>query len=301
MAQSLKRLPSPATSKPSPPLLLYRTITVIMITAILVVTFYYSTTAHSLHYPSNPLYPLPHHLRRLLRLYQRQLHLHPLLSRALTAALIFFIADTLAQLLKRPRAPFSLPRLFRYSLYGLIIMGPFLYLWYALMNEYGPDDDLRGSLQKCIFEQVTLEPICISVYIIYDGFLCRRGWLETKRALDRQFFPLFFKNAVFWLPANFANYYIGTPDLRVVFANLCSLFWNIYFSTKVNRMPATTFGLRSSKLAPAFAQEKDTSVVATDAQDVAPSVIRGRSRVATKPPKADPLATARRSSATLIV
>lgn len=102
------------------------------------------------------------------------------------------------------------------------------------MNRFGPEDDFRGSLLKCLFEQLTLEPLCIILYIVYDGFICRRGLAETKRKLSAQFFPLWFKNAFFWLPANFANYYIGTPELRVIFANLCSLFWNIYFSGKIN-------------------------------------------------------------------
>eukprot|EP00177_Eucheuma_denticulatum_P004358 GFKZ01007919.1.p1 GENE.GFKZ01007919.1~~GFKZ01007919.1.p1 ORF type:complete len:305 (-),score=28.30 GFKZ01007919.1:271-1185(-) len=304
MAHSLKRLPSPATSKPSPPVQLYRAITLFLLAITLLFTLYYSTF-HSVYYLSNPLHPFPHHLRRILRLYQRQLHLHPLLSRALTAGLIFFIADTLAQLLKRPRSPFSPPRLFRYSLYGFIVMGPFLYLWYALMNEYGPEDDLRGSLQKCLFEQFTLEPICISLYIIYDGLICRRGWHETRRALDRQFLPLFFKNAVFWLPANFANYYIGTPDLRVVFANLCSLFWNIYFSTKVNRIALPpSLAQRNPKFQPVFAYEKDGTIPdadAQDAQDVGGTVIRAGSRVAPKNPKLDPAAAPRRSSPTVVV
>ncbi|CDF36743.1 unnamed protein product [Chondrus crispus] len=207
----------------------------------------YILSEPSLFIPS--LLHLSQHTRRVakrtLRLYQRQLHLHPLLSRAITAGVIFFIADFLAQVLNRranPKPPaFSFTRLLRYTVYGLIAMGPFLYLWYALMNEYGPEDDISGSLIKCIFEQITLEPICISMYIIYDGFVCRRGWSPVRKALDAQFFPLWFKNAVFWLPANFANYYIGTPDLRVVFANLCSLFWNIYFSSKVNKMSVPSF------------------------------------------------------------
>ncbi|CAN8070173.1 unnamed protein product [Agarophyton chilense] len=186
----------------------------------------------------------PHEFRRIsrrtLRLYQRQLHLHPLSSRAITAGIIFFIADIFAQFLSSSKTTslcyeFQFDRLFRYSLYGLIVMGPFLFVWYEAMHMYGPADDLQGSLVKCVFEQITLEPCCIIMYIVYDAIICRRGFLSARKTLASKFLPLWFKNAVFWLPANFANYYIGTPDLRVVFANLCSLFWNIYFSGNVNR------------------------------------------------------------------
>lgn len=123
-------------------------------------------------------------------------------------------------------------------------MGPFLYVWYTMMNAYGPDDDFSGSLQKCLFEQLTLEPICIAMYIVYDALLRRTGVAGVTSGLATTFLPLWLKNAIFWLPANFANYYIGTPDLRVAFANLCSLFWNIYFSGKVNSVKAP-FGSRA--------------------------------------------------------
>ena len=53
-----------------------------------------------------------------------------------------------------------------------------------------------------------------------------------------EFGGLLIKNAMFWIPANFCNYYLATQELRVVFSNLCSFFWNVYFSSRVN----TSFG-----------------------------------------------------------
>jgi hypothetical protein len=149
-------------------------------------------------------------------------------------------------------------------------MGPFLYLWYSVMNEYGPEDDLRGSLLKCLFEQFTLEPFCIAMYIVYDGVVCRRGFRPTVRKLATDVWPLWIKNAIFWLPANFANYYIGTPDMRVLFANLCSLFWNIYFSIKINALRiaaanAATAGHTASTL-PLFSKASPNQTTASSPQ-----------------------------------
>lgn len=175
-------------------------------------------------------------VRRALHWYLRELHTRPFSARALSAGVIFFVADVAAQRLGGAGDPFSGARLARYSAYGALVMGPFLHAWYGLMNAYGPGDDLAGSLQKCVFEQLTLEPLCIVLYIVYDGVVCARGWRPTVRKIETMFLPLWFKNAIFWVPANFFNYYIGTPDLRVVFANLCSLFWNAYFSTKINKI-----------------------------------------------------------------
>lgn len=173
-------------------------------------------------------------------------------------------------------------------------MGPFLYLWYALMNEYGPEDDLRGSLLKCLFEQLTLEPICISMYIIYDGIVCRRGWHAVRQKLDTQFFPLLFKNAIFWLPANFSNYYIGTPDLRVVFANLCSLFWNIYFSAKVNKFSVSSFTVdKAPKYTPLSNHDRDATSISTSTSYQDPENKPRRS--------GDGIGSARTSAKTLIV
>lgn len=176
--------------------------------------------------------------RRALHWYLRMLHVRPLLARALSAALIFLVADLTAQ--KCTSHPLCLHRLLRYSSYGGLIVGPFLYGWYSAMNAYAPRDDAPAALAKCLFEQITLEPFCIVLYIVYDGLLCRRGWRGIVRRTRIAFFPLWFKNAVFWMPANFFNYYIATPDLRVIFSNLCSLFWNAYFSSKINQASTTT-------------------------------------------------------------
>jgi hypothetical protein len=186
-----------------------------------------------------------------LRWYLRQLHYYPFGVRALSAAAIFFAADLIAQLLTlysppqkspsdvaiaplQPLPQISGARLLRYTTYGLTVMGPFLYLWYSMMEAFGPEDDLRGALAKSLFEQITLEPMCIAMYIVYDGVVCRRGYGATARKLRNEFFKLWLKNALFWVPANFSNYYVGTPDMRVLFANLCSLFWNCYFSMKMS-------------------------------------------------------------------
>lgn len=184
-----------------------------------------------------------HLARRALRWYLRVLHYYPLASRAASAGAIFFCADASGQVLSavvrgagvaQVVAVFDWARLVRYSFYGLSVMGPFLYAWYAVMNEMAPENGLRGALLKALFEQVTLEPACIAMYLVYEGAVCRSGVGPTLAKIRAKFGPLWVKNAIFWVPANFSNYYIGTPDLRVLFANLCSIFWNIYFSIKVN-------------------------------------------------------------------
>lgn len=79
--------------------------------------------------------------------------------RAVTAGVIFFLADFSAQKLKGEA--FSSDRLLRYSSFGFFFIGPFLYLWYSLTLRYGPPDTLIGSIEKALFEQVTMEPVCI--------------------------------------------------------------------------------------------------------------------------------------------
>lgn len=180
--------------------------------------------------------------RRLLLIYIHILHVRPLVSRAISAGFIFLSADFIAQRLSSSTAPFDYVRLIRYSSYGLVVMGPFLYLWYSAMHLYGPDDTLVGAAQKALFEQITLEPLCISGYMVWDGAARRRPMAEVCGRLRTQFWGLLLKNAVFWMPANFSNYAAGTPDLRVLYANLCSLFWNVYFSAFVNSLPNPTSG-----------------------------------------------------------
>jgi len=99
-----------------------------------------------------------------------------------------------------------------------------------MMHRFAPGDSFQGACVKAIFEQCTLEPICIFVYMIYDGIMQRKSVSEIRYNIKTQFFGLWMKNAMFWVPGNFSNYYWGTPELRVVFANMCSFWWNTYFS-----------------------------------------------------------------------
>mmetsp|Transcript_8810 Transcript_8810/g.23111 ORF Transcript_8810/g.23111 Transcript_8810/m.23111 type:complete len:326 (+) Transcript_8810:42-1019(+) len=182
---------------------------------------------------------LRRYTRRGLKWYIEVLHRHPLSGRALTAGLIFTLADVCAQKLAGTEK-FSYKRVVKYSLYGFGFMGPFLYGWYSLMHKYAPGDSFLGSVSKALFEQVTLEPTCIFCYIIYDGIYTRKTRREIEHKIRTQFFGLWCKNAMFWVPGNWANYYLGTPDLRVVFANMCSFWWNTYFSVAMAQIAATS-------------------------------------------------------------
>lgn len=180
------------------------------------------------------------HARRLLHDYQRLLHIYPLASRAISAGIIFFFADLIAQFLNRTKqrpfsSTYSFGRNMRYSFYGLLLMGPLLYVWYGLMHCYGPPDTIRGSIQKALIENFTLEPGCIIIYVVYDAIVYQRPFSYVKRTIRTRLFPVWVNQCMFWFPANFSNYYIGTPDMRVIFSNLCSLLWNIYFSAKASR------------------------------------------------------------------
>lgn len=192
--------------------------------------------------------------RRALHAYQRLLHIYPLMSRSISAGFIFLTADSIAQILSRPRhkhllSSFSLKRALRYSLYGLIIMGPLLYVWYNMMHKFGPPDDMQGAMLKSIFEEITLEPLCIFLYMVYDAVINKRTYRQFKHTFQTRFHTLWFINSLYWLPANFANYYVGTPDMRVLFANTCSLFWNVYFADKASKWSSSHRSLNNPSTA----------------------------------------------------
>lgn len=201
-----------------------------------------------------------HALRHAFRVYSRLLHYYPLLTRAVTTAGIMLLADLLGQLLSHTKRGIDAYRLLRYSSYGLLILGPFLHLWYVVMAAFGPDDDLGGSVRKALFEQFTMEPAIIFFYIAYDGLLQRRGVRATLARTRAELPSLWVKNCIFWLPANFSNYYIGTPELRVLFSNLCSLFWNTYFTLKVNAVASAIPAISSPNSPPSPLMHSGNSV-----------------------------------------
>lgn len=142
-------------------------------------------------------------------------------------------------------------------------MGPFLFAWYEMMNRIWPDVGLLQSLLKCLCEQVSLEPICIVMYLVYDGVVRGRGWGYCRKRVEKEFGGLLIKNALFWLPANFCNYYLGTQELRVVFSNLCAFFWNVYFSARVN-----SGGRKKGGVGSGVGEDVKKKLVVTTSRDV---------------------------------
>ncbi|KAA8496796.1 PXMP2/4 family protein 2 [Porphyridium purpureum] len=126
-------------------------------------------------------------------------------------------------------------RLIKFTLYGLLVNGPWLFLWYNLIAKYGPGDGLLNSLQKCVLEQLVLEPACISNYALWFHVTNRKPMRECLAWYRSEFLGLYRKNAIFWMPANFLNYFLGTGDFRVVFASVCSFFWTVFMNLLFNR------------------------------------------------------------------
>lgn len=201
---------------------------------------------------------------RNMQAYLYLLDKNPLVTRALTAGLLFFLADLIAQHLNADnkysgtststgasstdcvdsqdefegeRSPsWVWTRSLRYAGYGLVIVGPFLHWWYELTYRYAPNNSFRWALAKAVFESVTLQPLGIALYMVYDSVVRRRSFTQLRQAAKSKFLLFWSANVIYWGPANFANYYISTQQMRVAFSNSCYILWHIYFSDHLNRL-----------------------------------------------------------------
>lgn len=210
---------------------------------------------------------------RNMQAYRYLLDTNPLITRALTTGLLFFLADLIAQYLNADknsgdnsvssvsssngsitdrtqlgtvdsqdefegeRSPSWIwTRSLRYAAYGLVIVGPFLHWWYELTYRYAPSNSFRWALAKAVFESLTLQPLGIVLHMVYDFVVRRRSYTQLRQTLKSKFLLFWSANIIYWTPANFANYYIGSQQMRVAFSNLCHVLWHVYFSEHLNSL-----------------------------------------------------------------
>lgn len=215
---------------------------------------------------------------RNMQAYRYLLDTNLLMTRALTAGLLFFLADLITQYLNAhnknsgsgsslssslsssgssssitdrtqldtvdsqdefdgERSPsWVWTRSLRYAAYGLVIVGPFLHWWYELTYRYAPGNSLRWALAKAVFESLTVQPLGIALHMVYDSVVRRRSYTHLRQVVKSKFLLFWSANVIYWTPANFANYYIGSQQMRVAFSNSCYVIWHMYFSEHLNSL-----------------------------------------------------------------
>ena len=192
------------------------------------------------------LSPISSTLATFASIYSHQLSARPLLTKSLTAGIIFMASDYCAQLIERSSekvveedkimTPLVWSRIFTNFLVGLLVFGPAANLWYSMVFKMFPSTSLFSTFQKAVLGQLIFGPAFTSVFfgagMIQGGSFSFTGWLQKVH----QDLPAVWATGLsFWPFVDFISYKVIPVQWIPLFVNFCSFVWTIYLSIMSNR------------------------------------------------------------------
>ncbi|KAF4553108.1 Mpv17 / PMP22-like protein 1 [Elsinoe fawcettii] len=167
----------------------------------------------------------------MLRWYQMKLAQRPVLTQAVTTAVLFATGDAMAQQLveKKGLANQDFGRTARMTLYGGAVFGPAATKWFGFLQRKvvipgRPNLEIlaRVGLDQTVFASTNL--FCfLSSMAIMEGS-------DPKEKLDSTYKTALTKNWMVWPWIQMTNFKFVPLQHRVLVVNVVSLGWNCYLS-----------------------------------------------------------------------
>lgn len=190
---------------------------------------------------SAALSPISSFVATFATFYTNQLSARPILTKSLTAGIIFMASDYCAQLIERDgrdeeKAPLVWSRMLTNFLVGLLVFGPAANAWYSMIFKMLPSTSLFSTLQKAALGQLIFGPAFTSVFfgagMIQSRSFSVGAWLQkVKNDLP----AVWASGLGFWPFVDFISYKVIPVQWIPLFVNFCSFVWTIYLSIVSNR------------------------------------------------------------------
>ncbi|MBA0644984.1 hypothetical protein Goklo_013147, partial [Gossypium klotzschianum] len=177
---------------------------------------------------------VPKYLCCLFNRYLALLAKHPVLTKAVTSALLTCVGDLICQLAIDHAPSLDVKRTFLFTLLGLVLVGPTLHFWYLCLSNLVKLPGASGAILRLLLDQFMFSPIFIGV------FLSTLVTLEGKPSqvipkLRQEWFSAVIANWQLWIPFQFLNFRFVPQQFQVLAANFIALVWNVILSFKAHK------------------------------------------------------------------
>lgn len=176
--------------------------------------------------------------------YSRSLESSPVLTKSVTAAVLFAMSDQMAQGLemrrnKSPdnnrRAVTNKTRSMYSALVGLLYFGPMAHLWYGWVFTTFPGKTMISILQKAALGQFFFAPPLFCVFfgtaLLQNGQFTFGNWFQKIR---QDLVKGWLGGIGFWPIVNYISYGYVPQKWIPLFINVMGLVFNIYVSLIAN-------------------------------------------------------------------
>ncbi|KAF3327249.1 protein sym-1-like protein [Carex littledalei] len=166
--------------------------------------------------------------------YLSALDKYPIITKAITSAILTLIGDLICQFVIDKVAKLDLKRTFVFTFLGLALVGPTLHVWYLYLSKLVTMQGASGAVARLCLDQFLFSPVFIGVFM---GLLIT---LEGKPSLvmpklKQEWFPSVIANWQLWVPFQFLNFYFVPQKFQVLAANFVALAWNVILSFKAHK------------------------------------------------------------------
>lgn len=173
----------------------------------------------------------------LLRTYLQLLHSRPVLTKALTSAILSALGNLLSQSIEKRRQCKStvknvdLVAPLRFAAYGLFFTGPLSHYFYLFLEEWVPSSVPLAGLRRLLLDRLIIAPAFLLLFFIVMNFLEGKNLKSLNRTLTNTYWSALKMNWKVWTPFQFFNVNYVPVQFRVLFANLVAFFWYTYLAS----------------------------------------------------------------------
>ncbi|PXF48434.1 Peroxisomal membrane protein 2 [Gracilariopsis chorda] len=171
------------------------------------------------------------------RSYLQRLQKDPLLTKAITSAVLSVCSEVFAKRLRN--LPLKSSAAMHELTIGLVLRGPLIHAFHNFLDKVVFKGAKQTSptvvLGKLIIDQFIFAPIFTSLYFYFRALSEDRSVATTTKRLKSELLGIMKKNWSLWVPANFINYMVIPLELRVLFGSVVAFFWNAYLISQASR------------------------------------------------------------------
>ncbi|KAL3585176.1 hypothetical protein D5086_012043 [Populus alba] len=147
---------------------------------------------------------------------------YPMLTKAVTSAILTLMGDLICQLVIDQAPSLDLKRTFVFTFLGLVLVGPTLHFWYLYLSKLVTLPGASGAFLRLLVDQFVFAPIFIGVFLSTLVTLEGRP-SEVLPKLQQEWFSAVLANWQLWIPFQFLNFrFVPQPFQSEPHLYLCS-------------------------------------------------------------------------------
>ncbi|KAL8129297.1 hypothetical protein V2J09_018452 [Rumex salicifolius] len=162
----------------------------------------------------------------------------PVITKAITSAILTCIGDLICQLVVDKVPSVDYRRTFIFSFLGLVLVGPSLHFWYLYLSQLITRPGASGAIMRLLLDQFVFSPIFIGVFLSALVTLEGRP-SEVVPKLKQEWFSAVLANWQLWIPFQYFNFRFVPQQFQVLAANFLALLWNVILSYKAHKEVVT--------------------------------------------------------------